>query len=59
MIRQNDRNLGLERLRTSLEKNVRDASVLNSYRIPLNPLFENEDNLLRTRACIDLYPNGQ
>lgn len=58
-IRQNDRNLGLDRLRTSLEKNVRDASVLNSYRITLNPLFENEDNLLRTRACIDLYPNGQ
>ena len=59
VIRQNDRNLGLDRLRTSLEKNVRDASVLNSYRITLNPLFENEDNLLRTRACIDLYPNGQ
>ena len=59
VIRQNDRNLGLDRLRTSLEKNVRDASVLNSYRITLNPLFENEDNLLRTRACIDLYPNRQ
>ena len=59
VIRQKDRNLGLDRMCTSLEKNVRDASVLNSYHITLNPLFENEDNLLRTRACIDLYPNGQ
>lgn len=58
-IRQHDRNLGLDRLRTSLEKNVRDASVLNPYRITLNALFDSEDGVLRTRVCIDLYPDGQ
>lgn len=58
-IRQNDRNLGIDRMRASLEKNIRDAATLNAYRITLNTLFDSEDGELRSRACIDLYPNGQ
>ncbi len=58
-IRQNDRNLGIDQLRMSLEKNLRDASTLNAYRITLNTLFDSEDGELRSRSCIDLYPEGQ
>lgn len=58
-IRQNDRKLGPDQLRTSLEKNLRDAGVLNEYRITLNTLFESEEGELRSRVCIDLYPEGQ
>ena len=58
-IRQNDRNLAPEKLRASLEKNLRDASALNAYRIALNPLFESEEGILRGRDVVDLYPDGQ
>ncbi|MBM6898389.1 hypothetical protein H6B10_01490 [Gemmiger formicilis] len=58
-IRQKDRNLGPEDLRTSLEKNMRIASTLNTYRIGIQPLFSSEEGRLRSRVCIELYLDGQ
>ena len=58
-IRQKDRNLGPEDLRTSLEKNMRIASTLNAYRIGIQPLFASEEGRLRSRVCIELYLDGQ
>ena len=58
-IRQKDRNLGPEDLRTSLEKNMRIASTLNTYRIGIQPLFASEEGRLRSRGCIELYLDGQ
>ena len=58
-IRQNDRNLGADDLRNSLEKNMRAASVLNTYRIGIHPLFQSEEGVLRSRVCIELYLDGQ
>lgn len=58
-IRQKDRNLGPEDLRTSLEKNMRIASTLNTYRIGIQPLFASEEGRLRSRVCIELYLDGQ
>ena len=58
-IRQKDRNLGPEDLRTSLEKNMRIASTLNTYRIGIQPLFVSEEGRLRSRVCIELYLDGQ
>ena len=58
-IRQKDRNLGPEDLRTSLEKNMRIASTLNAYRIGIPPLFASEEGRLRSRVCIELYLDGQ
>lgn len=58
-IRQKDRNLGPEDLRTSLEKNMRIASMLNTYRIGIQPLFASEEGRLRSRVCIELYLDGQ
>lgn len=58
-IRQKDHNLGPEDLRTSLEKNMRIASTLNTYRIGIQPLFASEEGRLRSRVCIELYLDGQ
>ena len=58
-IRQKDRNLGSEDLRTTLEKNVRMASTLNTYRMGIQPLFASEEGRLCSRVCIELYLDGQ
>lgn len=58
-IRQKDRNLGPDDLRTSLEKNMRNASTLNTYRIGIQSLFASEEGRLRSRVCIELYLDGQ
>lgn len=58
-IRQKDRNLGPEDLRTSLEKNMRNTSTLNTYRIGIQSLFASEEGRLRSRVCIELYLDGQ
>ena len=58
-IRQRDRNLGPDDLRTSLEKNMHIASALNTYRMGIQPLFESEEGRLRSRVCIQLYLDGQ
>lgn len=58
-IRQKDRNLGPDDLRTSLEKNMHIASALNTYRMGIQPLFESEEGRLRSRVCIQLYLDGQ
>lgn len=58
-IRQKDRNLGPDDLRTSLEKNIHMASTLNAYRMGIQPLFESEEGRLRSRVCIQLYLDGQ
>lgn len=58
-IRQKDRNLGPDDLRTSLEKNMRIASTLNTYRIGIQSLFASEEGRLRSRVCIELYLDGQ
>ena len=46
-IRQKDRNLGPDDLRTSLEKNMHMASTLNPYRVGTQPLFVSEEGRLR------------
>ncbi|MEE0801552.1 MAG: TIGR02680 family protein [Gemmiger sp.] len=58
-IRQKDRNLGPDDLRTSLEKNMHMASTLNTYRMGIQPLFASEEGRLRSRVCIELYLDGQ
>lgn len=58
-IRQKDRNLGPDDLRTSLEKNMHMASTLNTYRMGIQPLFVSEEGRLRSRVCIELYLDGQ
>ena len=58
-IRQKDRNLGPDDLRTSLEKNMHIASTLNTYRMGIQPLFASEEGRLRSRICIELYLDGQ
>ena len=58
-IRQKDRNLGPDDLRTSLEKNMHMASTLNPYRVGTQPLFASEEGRLRSRVCIELYLDGQ
>lgn len=58
-IRQKDRNLGPDDLRTSLEKNMHTASTLNAYRMGIQLLFVSEENRLRSRVCIELYLDGQ
>lgn len=58
-IRQKDRNLGPDDLRTSLEKNMHMASTLNPYRVGTQPLFVSEEGRLRSRVCIELYLDGQ
>lgn len=58
-IRQRDRNLGPDDLRTSLEKNMHIASALNTYRMGIQPLFDSEEGRLRSRVCIQLYLDGQ
>ena len=58
-IRQKDRNLGPDDLRTSLEKNMHMASTLNPYRVGTQPLFASEEVRLRSRVCIELYLDGQ
>lgn len=58
-IRQKDRNLGADDLRTSLEKNMHMASTLNTYRMGLQQLFASEESRLRSRVCIELYLDGQ
>lgn len=58
-IRQKDRNLGPDDLRTSLEKNMHMTSTLNTYRMGIQPLFASEEGRLRSRVCIELYLDGQ
>lgn len=58
-IRQKDRNLGPDDLRTSLEKDMHTASTLNAYRMGIQLLFVSEENRLRSRVCIELYLDGQ
>ena len=58
-IRQKDRNLGPDDLRTSLEKNMHMASTLNPYRVGTQPLFVSEEGRLRSRVCIELYLDGR
>ena len=58
-IRQKDRNLGPDDLRTSLEKNMHMASTLNTYRMGIQPMFASEEGRLRSRVCIELYLDGQ
>lgn len=58
-IRQKDRNLGPDDLRTSLEKNMHMASALNAYRMGIQPLFVSEEGRLRSRVSIQLYLDGQ
>lgn len=58
-IRQNDRNQTPEELRDSLEKALRRADVLNTYRITMRSLFASDERQLRRRVCIELDLCGQ